>query len=86
MYWFSFTAQIKAVIEPKCIPLAILEEIYRKGKYADSLRGTDDEKRISMEWYTLTELMTNYLKWNDRGTLLVKGVNEKGRGKKYGVF
>lgn len=77
MYWFSFTAQIKNVIDK-------MYSFYKAGKDITGKEcllivcgaSTDecDYEGIS----TTYKLMANYLKWEDKGILIVPGVSEKG--------
>ena len=80
MYWFSFTAQIKAVIDKIYSFSHTGRNISEKESVLIACGGTDDEKDFEGMVSTY-KLIAKYLKWDVRGTLLVKGVNEKGEVK-----
>ncbi len=77
MYWFSFTAQIKNVIDK-------MYSFYKAGKDITGKEcllivcgaSTDESDYEGIS--TTYKLMANYLKWEDKGILIVPGVSEKG--------
>lgn len=77
LYWFTFPAQIKAAIDKFYAfgvgerPLPVKETLLLTCGETDDVRDFDG--------LVLTyERMTGYMKWEDKGRIIVTGVNDKG--------
>lgn len=77
LYWFSFTSQIKNVIDK-------MYSFYKAGKDISGKEcmlivcGASEEEKDFDGISSTYELMAEYLKWNNRGILKASGVDEKG--------
>lgn len=77
LYWFAFPVQIKAAIDKLYAfivgekPLKIKESVLLVCAETDDMEGFDGIKRSY-------ELIANYMKWQDKGQLLVPNVNKIG--------
>ncbi len=77
LYWFTFPVQIKAFID-KMYALIVGERTL-KGKESMLLVCAETDDMTDFEGIVRPyELMTRYLKWTDKGILLVPEVNNVG--------
>ncbi len=77
MYWFSFTAQIKSVIDKMYSFCSAGKDITGKECILIACGATEEEKEF--EGLTTTyKIIADYLNWTDKGILIAKGVNNKG--------
>lgn len=77
LYWFSFPAQIKNVIDKFYAFVAGGKEF--KGKECALLTcGGDTEEKAFDGLVRSYELIAEYLGWKDRGRLVAAGVNARG--------
>jgi multimeric flavodoxin WrbA len=77
LYWFSFSTQIKAAIDKLYSfmvggkPLKIKESLLLVCAETDNMEDFDGIKRSY-------ELIVNYMKWQDKGQLLIPNINKVG--------
>lgn len=78
LYWFSFSAQIKAAIDKMYSYLG--KDCKKPLKIKESallVCGGDDEPEV-FEGITISyKAIAKYMKWQDRGVVIVPGVSEK---------
>lgn len=85
MYWFNFPAQLKNVID-KFYSFGVGgKDISGKECELITCGGTGDESDFD-GLITTYKLMIGHLKWENRGTLIVTGVNGKGEVKNTGCL
>lgn len=77
IYWFSFTSQIKNVIDKMYSFCKAGKDISGKECILITCGASTDERDFDGISSTYN-LMVDYLKWKDRGILKVTGVSEKG--------
>ena len=77
MYWFSITSQLKEVIDKMYSFCVAGKDITDKECVLIVCGGTEDIADFDGVISTY-KLIANYLKWNDKGILVVPGVNDKG--------
>ena len=77
MYWFSITSQLKEVIDKMYSFCVAGKDITDKECFLIVCGGTEDIADFDGVISTY-KLIANYLKWNDKGILVVPGVNDKG--------
>ena len=79
LYWFSFCTQIKAAIDK--LYAYVGAACQRPLKIKESLLlvcGADEEPEVFDGIKASYREITHYMKWKDRGMLMVPKVNEKG--------
>ena len=77
LYWFSFPAQLKNVIDKIFSLVAGGKNLKRKECLLLVCAG--DESETAFDGVTASyERIASYLEWTDRGKLIVTGVNAKG--------
>lgn len=77
MYWFTFPAQLKAALDKMYALLIGEREFGIKESVLLVCAETEDEKDFDGIIKTY-QLIANYLKWRDVGTLVIPKVNAKG--------
>ncbi len=77
LYWYSFSAQIKAAIDKMYSFMYTGREIKIRDMFL-IMCGADGESAFEGAVKTYEEIVT-YLKCDDRGHLLISGVSEKGQ-------
>ena len=77
LYWFSYTAQIKAAID-KIYSLMVGDRPLKIQKSILMVCGETDEMSDFDGIVRSHQLINNYLKWEDGGILLVREVNKAG--------
>ena len=73
IYWFDITAQLKTVIDRMYARGKIGFHFHKTALLLDS--GTDHVYEAALAQYNM---MTNYLKWENQGTILAPNMEEKG--------
>lgn len=79
LYWFSFPAKIKAAIDKMYAYVG--KECKHPLKIKESLLlvcGADDDMKIFNGIIATYKEIAHYMKWEDKGVLVVPKVNEKG--------
>lgn len=77
LYWFSFPAQIKNVID-KFYAFVVGGKEFKNKECALLTCGGDSEEKAFDGLVRSYELIAEYLGWKDRGRLVLTGVNAKG--------
>ncbi len=78
LYWSSYPAQLKMIID-KFYALCIGQKSVENKSSCLLLCGEDNDDFVYSGLLDSYKSMANFLKWSDAGQLVMKGVNDKGQ-------